>query len=260
MPNPHFPKLNDANYVDWHYMMAATLIEKDLWDVVDSSLTRPVSSPNHKAMKTFVKKQQLAHAKIILSIEASQLPHTRHDDPKAIWDSLQKVHWACGFATHLSLRRCFLYMCKQDDQPVVSWVSDIKKTAFQLEATGIPTIDEDIILALTEGLPESFSAFIIALDSLPPRELTLDNVVTRLLNEEVRQTPTSASTNTSADPTTAPKLEPVAALLTTVRGKCLVSEITCYRCGGKGHYKSDCPSPEAHAATMGNGEGEDGAW
>src|SRR5882724_7090783 len=86
MPNPHFPKLNDANYVDWHYMMAATLIEKDLWDVVDSSLTRPVSSPNHKAMKTFVKKQQLACAKIILSIKASQLSHTRHDDPKVIWE------------------------------------------------------------------------------------------------------------------------------------------------------------------------------
>src|SRR5882724_4870123 len=216
MPDPHFPKLNNTNYADWRYMMAATLVEKDLWDVVDGSLTRPVGSPNHKAVKTFMKKQQLACAKIILSIEASQLPHTQHNNLKAIWDSLQKVHWACGFATHLSLRRCFLYMCKQDDQPVVSWVSDIKKTAFQLEATGIPTIDEDIILALTEGLPESFSAFIIALDSLPPRELTLDNVVTRLLNEEVRQTLTSTGTNTSADPTTTPKSEPVTALLTTM--------------------------------------------
>ena len=47
---------------------------------------------------------------------------------------------------------------------------------------GISTIDEDIILALTE---ESFSTFIVALDSLLPSELTLDNVITRLLNEEV---------------------------------------------------------------------------
>src|SRR5882724_4903165 len=115
MPDPHFPKLNDTNYVDWHYMMAATLIKTDLWDVVDSSLTHPVGSPNHKAVKTFVKKQQLAHAKIILSIKASQLLHTRHNDPKVIWDSLQKVHWAHGFATCLSLRRCFLYMRKWDN-------------------------------------------------------------------------------------------------------------------------------------------------
>src|SRR5882724_421880 len=125
MLDPHFPKLNDANYTDWHYMMAATLVEKDLWDVMDGSLTRLIGSPNHKAVKTFVKRQQLAHAKIILSIKASQLPHTRHDNPKVIWDSLQKVHQARGFATHLSLCRRFLYMCKWDSQPVVSWVSDV---------------------------------------------------------------------------------------------------------------------------------------
>ena len=258
MPDPYFPKLNDTNYTDWHYIMAATLVEKDLWDVVDGSLTCPVGSPNHKAVKTFMKKQQLTCAKNILSIKVSQLPHTHHDDPKVIWDSLQKVHQAHGFATHLSLHHCFLYMHKQDNQPVISWVLDM--AAFQLEAAGISIIDEDIILALTKGLPESFSVFIIALDSLPPSELTLDNVVTRLLNEEVRQTPTSAGMNTSADPTTAPKSEPATALLTTVRGKHPVSEITCYRCSGKGHYKSDCPSPEAHAATSGNGEGEDRAW
>src|SRR5882724_8863900 len=185
MPDPHFPKLNDANYVDWCYMMAATLVEKDLWDVVDGSLTCPVGSPNYKTVKTFVKKQQLARAKIILSIEASQLPHTCHNDPKVIWDSLQKVHQACGFATCLSLHCHFLYMHKQEDQLIVSWVLDVKKTAFQLKAMGTSTIDEDIILALTEGLLESFSTFIIALDSLLPSKLTLDNVIMRLLNEEV---------------------------------------------------------------------------
>ena len=84
-------------------------------------------------------------------------------------------------------------MCKHNDQPIVSWVSDVKKVTFQLEAAGVATIDEDIILALTEGLPESFSTFIVALDALPLSELTLDNVITRLLNEEVRQMP--ASTN-----------------------------------------------------------------
>ena len=141
--------------------------------------------PNHKAVKNFVKKQQLARAKIILSIEASQLPHTCHDDLKVIWDSLQKVHWAHGFTTCLSLRCHFLYMCKWDDQPIVSWVSDVKRAAFQLEAAGVSTINEDIILALTEGLPDSFSTFIVTLDSLPPSELTLDNVIMRLLNEEV---------------------------------------------------------------------------
>jgi len=78
-------------------------------------------------------------------------------------------------------------MCKQDDQPVIHGVSDVKRAVFSAEAPGISTIDEDIILALTEGLPESFSTFIV----------TLDNVIMRLLNEEVQQMPASASMNVS---------------------------------------------------------------
>src|SRR5882724_12005524 len=59
-------------------MMAAILMEKDLWDIVDSLLTHPVGSPNHKAVRAFIKRQQLTQAKIILSIKVSQLPHTCH--------------------------------------------------------------------------------------------------------------------------------------------------------------------------------------
>ena len=76
-------------------------------------------------------------------------------------------------------------MCKHDDQPMSSWVSDIKNAAFQLESAGVPVIDKDIILALTEGLPDAFSTLIVALDSLLPHDLDLTNVVTQLLNEEV---------------------------------------------------------------------------
>ena len=68
-----------------------------------------------------------------------------------------------------------------------SWVSDVKNAAFQLESTGVPVIDEDIILALTEGLPDAFSMLIVALDSIPLHDLDLTNVVTWLLNEEVWQ-------------------------------------------------------------------------
>jgi len=219
-------------------MMAATLVEKDLWDVVDGSLTHPVGSPNHKAMKTLVKKQQLAHAKIILIIEASQLLHTCHDDPRVIWDSLQKVHQAHGFTTCLSLHCCFLYMHKWDEQPVISWVSDIKKATFQLQAPGVFTINKNIILALTEGLPESFSTFIVTLDSLP----------------------TSAGMNASMDPMMALKIEPDVALLAMVKGKCQVSEITCYQCSGKGHYQSSCPSPEVHTAAVVDDKVEGRVW
>jgi len=42
-----------------------------------------------------------------------------------------------------------------------------------------------------------------------------------------------------------------------VRGKCPVSRSPATSGSGKGHYKSDWPSPEAHAATTVNGKSED---
>jgi len=103
---------------------------------------------------------------------------------------------------------------------------------------GISTIDKDIILALTEGLPESFSTFIVTLDSLP----------------------TSAGMNASMDPMMALKIEPDVALLAMVKGKHPVLEIICYQCGGKGHYQSSCPSPEVHTTAMVDDEVEGGVW
>ena len=48
------------------------------------------------------------------------------------------------------------------------WISSVKNAAFHLENAGVSLIDEDVILALTEGLPETYSSLIVALDSIPP--------------------------------------------------------------------------------------------
>ena len=234
MPETAFEKLNEQNYADWRYMMEALLIEKDLWGVVDGSESRPAGSPNLKPVRAFIKKQQVARAKIILHIEPSQLPHARLEDPKDIWANLEQVHRAQGFATRLALRRQFLYMHKDEAQVMSSWISDVKNAAFHLESAGVAIIDEDVILALTVGLPESYSSFIVALDNLPIKELTLPNVITRLLNEEVRQNRTSFSYDEG---------QAFGAVATkNKKSKTPINRITCYNCGGKGHYKTDCPS------------------
>src|SRR5882672_4533555 len=105
---PEFEKLNDVNYINWSCLMEAHLTRKELWEVIDGSESKPTGSANTKAVRTWVRRQQLAHAEIILHVETDQLPHTRFDDPRDIWTNLEKIHRARGFATRLSLRRRFL--------------------------------------------------------------------------------------------------------------------------------------------------------
>ena len=185
MPETQIEKLNEKNCVDWHYMMEALLIEKDLWNIVDRTEGHPAGTDNSKAICTYVKKQQVAQAVIILHIiEPSQLPHTHFSDPTQIWENLE-VPGAHGFATCLALWREILYMKKCDNQVMNSWIVDVKNTAYHLDAAGVTIIDEDIILTLTAGLLELYATLIVMLSNLPPNELMLSNVITHLLNEEV---------------------------------------------------------------------------
>jgi Zinc knuckle len=65
-------------------------------------------------------------------------------------------------------------------------------------------------------------------------ELTLPNVITRLLNEEVQQNAHEDVVELSG---------PVYSVqdVKNKKIKTPLSEITCYSCGKKEHYKSNCP-------------------
>ena len=79
------------------------LIKKGLWKVVEGSETCLLGSPNSKAVKAFEHCQAEAHAEIVLCLKPSQLLHAHSADPYVLWEELQHMHCAQGFATRMSL-------------------------------------------------------------------------------------------------------------------------------------------------------------
>ena len=242
MPNSslHFANLNESNYAEWSLYMRSTLIKKGLWKVVEGSETCPLGSPNSKAVKAFERRQTEAHAEIVLRLEPSQLPHAHSTDPHVLWEELQRMHRAQGFATRMTFRRRFNTMMKRADQSMGSWIADVQQATFRLKEVGYIATDEDKILVLTQGLPPSYDPFIISLDAAIANGNTADNasislevVKARLLNEESRQR--AAHLVTSPDS--------VALAVTTIGSKPChpLEQITCFHCGEKGHYQINCP-------------------
>ena len=68
---PAFDPLSESNYHEWAFFMEAVLVRKDLLGIVDGTVAHPLGSPNSKPVKTYIQKQKLARAKIVLHVSPS---------------------------------------------------------------------------------------------------------------------------------------------------------------------------------------------
>ena len=261
-----FSRLNDSNYVPWSLRMEAELVRKDLWEWANGEygmpdekeendgtdgepvVTKTQAKDRMKERASAKKKWAEARAEIILRVEDSQLSHVTSADPSVIWNQLKLVHRARGFATRISIKRKFFMARKESNESMSAWISCIRGIANHLNEIGAKVDNEEIILALTMGLPPHYNNLIIALDS--STELEIDTVITRLLNEEIRQ---EAIPGGEGSQGSYPR---EVALAAAVRDRSAKSHITCFRCGRKGHYRSECPRAADEKGSDGRSESE----
>jgi len=109
---------------------------------------------------------------------------------------------------------------------------------------------------LTQGLPAAYETFVVSLDATDPSLLTSEHVISRLLNEEVRQSGLNHESQTTQKDT--------AFYTKASKTKCTPIElITCFRCQKKGHYQAQCPEntkKPVNQALAAVGDSENGVW
>ena len=185
---PIIEKLSDSShYPNWAMQMEALLEEKELWDIVQGTEHVPSTDPNLKPMKSYIWKGKVVKAKIILHLDKSQLPHAHFDTAKEIWDNLACIHCAHGFCMLLAMHQKFFYMVMDEDQSMEAWIASVWDMSHCLEAADFEVTDIDLIIPLTQGLPDCYDSFIVSLDATPIDQLNVNSVMICLLNEESRQ-------------------------------------------------------------------------
>lgn len=225
-------KLDDRNYAEWSIQMRAILVRKGLWEVVSGTATRPLGSPNAKTVRAWQRRNDEAIAELQLNVESDQLSHLIGDDAACLWTLLQEVHASSGLGSRIILRTEFYQQRMMDaSQAVQAYVAQVRKSAFRLEQAGATISDEERLGVLLAGLPSRFGPFIVSLEALPESDRTFAGVVRRLVNEDARLGPSlnnasAFAANVSRD---------------GVSARRPISEITCFNCGRKGHYRATCP-------------------
>jgi gag-polypeptide of LTR copia-type/Zinc knuckle len=221
------PKLDNDNYYAWSYRMEMKLRKLGVWNIVNGTESRPVGSDNHKVVKAWQTRVDLALSEIIGEVSDSQLVHTRVSrDPADIWERLQATHVSQGLGSIIAIWQRFFTLKKADDTSVQAHASVIRELADRLTGLGDGPSETLMVSVLMLSLPKSYGTLIISLDTHDNRT-NFDFVVQRCMNEEARQ----ASTAQPGQPNSAFHAQ-------TKRDK---ADVTCYKCGKKGHYRNECP-------------------
>lgn len=99
------------------------------------------------------------------------------------------------------------------------------KTIRDLKSIGAKMEDMDVICQLLLSLPKSYDNLVTALETMNPKELTLEFVKSRLLDENGKRDG-GGSSSKSGESHAMHARNP---------------NIICFTCGKKGHIKSMCP-------------------
>jgi hypothetical protein len=65
----------------------------------------------------------------------------------------------------------------QEGEDLLDHINKVKALTDQLACSEVPVRDEDVVMTLLESLPPSYEYLIIALETLPMQDLTMEFVI-----------------------------------------------------------------------------------
>ena len=145
-----------------------------------------------------------------------------------------------------------------NDKLITVWTSHVKGMAFYLEDIGRMVMDEDIIVVLTVGSGMGYDHFVTLIDVMLMQQLTVDYVVTSMLNEEAQSGEKGSTYGNEALMVNVAKMKLQAGTNRKVgvrkcwrcretdhiHSECnVLSNVKCGNCGGRGHTMEACLKP-----------------
>lgn len=227
MEKLQFSKLNGNNYQMWKFKMELFLIEKDLWDTI--SQERP-DDPSDE----WLKRDGKARARIGLMVEDNQLCHIRKATSAAgVWTALKTHHEKSTLTNKIFLLKRLCRMQMPTNGNMEEHVNNMLDLVNQLEVLGEKLGDHLVVALLLCSLPDDYNTLITALESRDEKDLTLEMVKGKLVNEYKRNIESEANSFSSSAPNDKESAMKV--------GKTYFKGL-CNFCKKKGHIQRDCYS------------------
>ena len=235
---PVVERLDVDNYATWSIRMRALLISKGLWGAVSGDSIDP-------------ERDQKALAQIILHVKDHHLMTVGScSSAQVAWTTLKTTYEAKTNARKLLLRRELTQLKMGATEPLTMYAARATDIQAQLRTAGDELNDQELAIQFLAGLPPAYGMISTVLTS-SDKELSIKDMLPKLLQVEQMATqlerPSEAALfakphggkshgNGSQSNSKQPRQE----------------ERTCYYCGKKGHFKSECRKKKRDEARLGN--------
>ena len=158
--------LNGKNYPSWKVQCRMVLVREGLWGIVAG--TEDPSNPETHAVQheKYLSQRDKALATIVLAIDPALLNLVGDPvDPAAVWRKLSGQFQKKTWANKLALRKKLFSMKLSDSGSVNQYIKKMTEIFDGLAVVAEAVSDEDKVVHLLAGLPESYDVLVTALES-----------------------------------------------------------------------------------------------
>jgi Reverse transcriptase (RNA-dependent DNA polymerase)/gag-polypeptide of LTR copia-type/Integrase core domain/GAG-pre-integrase domain len=234
-------KLTSSNYHTWKQKIELVLAFRELDEVVFNIVSTNVMQDTAAAAE-LKKKDAKAKAVIGLTLSDEHLEHVRGAETAAeMWLAIKNVFQRTSLLNKLAARRRFYTASMVDNEKILTYINRVKQLTEELKAMGVIIDDEEVAMAVLNGLPPKYDHLIVALDTMgDDTKLTLEFTKSRLMQEEQRSDEREMR-NTSRVKTEDAALVGNSSHKTVghIRDR---SNNMCFRCNKPGHVARYCRS------------------
>lgn len=213
-------RLNSRNFRSWSFEVKMILIKEGLWDRVE-----PGTPPNPvTAART--DGDTKATATIVLLVEDNQ--HNLIMDKetaKTTWDVLKAHHHKASLTGKVALLKEVCSTNYQEGENMEEFLYGMDDLFARLENSGGKLSAHMQVAMLLRSMPSAFDTLTTALESRTDKELTMDLVRSKLVDESEKLYGTGSS---------------VCERVLKAEGETKARDGDCFFCGQKGHLKRQC--------------------